>query len=130
MSHDNILMKSSRIISIETNFDKIEYGDNQINLKTKIRALIPDDDKNKEIIVRVIIDFTIKDTDITILHITNDGHFDLGKDMNEDQIQNVIKKYAARTVYEDTRNKIGKILNISNVDFMNIPEFDHLNRSE
>lgn len=108
---------------IETHFDKIPNGSSTITLNSTANVLIPKNGSNCGIIIKMIIEFRCEDTNSTILHLEVDGVFNIEKTSDSEDVKDIIKSEASKMLYQIAKEKLDCIVELSNVEFLSLPEY-------
>lgn len=125
---ENIKINHYQVTNITANFDKLDNGENSISLSTEVRIKTPKEDTILSAVIEIVVIF--KNNHYTILKIINQGFFEFDKKIDEDIVKELLNKNAVPQVYTNTREKISAILEISNIEFVNIPSYSELEQSQ
>jgi hypothetical protein len=125
---ENIKINHYQVTNITANFDKLDNGENSISLSTEVRIKTPKEDTILSAVIEIVVIF--KNNHDTILKIINQGFFEFDKKIDEDIVKELLNKNAVPQVYTNTREKISAILEISNIEFVNIPSYSELEQSQ
>ena len=128
MNKEKIILKDYKLSNITTNFDKLQKGEISISINTQINVMFPKAEENKNIGVKVDVEFTNTDTKDLIAKFSNIGFFDTSEadaDVKESIDEN-LQKLAVEIMYEKTRELIKQVFILSNVTSVDMPPFDEL----
>lgn len=121
---DLIKFSHYRIKNIITDFGNLSKGENVISLLTKARIGISEN--NNESMIEIIPEFTNQEDNRVVLKVTNTVYFSFSQPLSNEEKIKLLKEVGAEIAYNKTREAISEILRISNIDFMNIPEYSSI----
>ena len=101
-------------------------GDQNFSLSTQIRIGLADDKIHGA--VEVTPTFKETSSNSVVLSVTCVTHFLLPSDFDNDKIMELLKTDGSKQAYEKTKMVISELLKISNVDFINLPDYNSLNK--
>nr|DAE39806.1 MAG TPA: Preprotein translocase subunit SecB [Caudoviricetes sp.] len=116
-------LKKYQISHIETQFENMNLGQNVISVETDAKIQKKLDKSSLDQIVELSLVFKNDQSGLLVFAITTKAKVVIPDASDETQI-NEYNKEAVRIAYNITRKAISEISSISNVNFLEIPEFD------
>lgn len=116
-------LKKYQISHIETQFENMNLGQNFISVETDAKIQKKLDKSFSDQIVELSLVFKNDQSGLLVFAITTKAKVFIPDASDENQI-NEYNKEAVRIAYNITRKAVSEISSISNVNFLEIPEFD------
>lgn len=125
----SIKIKKYQITNIETHFENMVLGQNVISVEPNaiVQQKIKEDEPDQ--LVELSLKFFNDQTHLLVFSITTKAKMIFPEDSNNCD-DSTLNLEAIGLLYDITRDAVSKISNISNVNFLNLPEFSDFCRLE
>lgn len=124
---NKFIIEKYRVVNIIIDFDKMNDGENEISLISEVRIKTPQKDDISSALVEIVVTFKNVRNNEIVFKIINQGFVAVNNISSEEELQALLKDKAVPIIYDKTREQIGDLIKLANIDFMNIPKFSELN---